>query len=457
MTVIWPNNPPLATIEDISPNPVEYGHTIFFNGSADDVDGFITNFTWRSSLDGLIGTQQNFTINSSLLSEGIHTITLRVQDDNNNWSVPANTFLLVLPRLPEAFIDSISPTPGSAGRNVTLIGHGTDPDGEIIDFLWRSSIDGNLSHQASFSISNLSLGTHTIYFSVQDDLGSWSIEVSVTIYINDLPIAIIDNVNVEHASKGLVEATLKGHGVDNDTIQAHEWRSDIDGLLGGGSPLVLTNLTPGTHTISLRVQDEWGEWSEWVDYSKPIEVTITADGEDPTSLWGIPITTFAWFLLLVLAVVGGGTASWQYNVRVFTKQIKEPLTRLQTLADRHEAAELEYDRVQYQRILNHLTIWKYRSVQAETAVLEKSMNETLDLFVEAKNMITKAQELADKARTKDLEFDLKLLEKTELAFKERRLEDSKWAAVGFIDQLEELSHKTQNNQNDIGVKDSQKD
>ena len=48
---------------------------------------------------------------------------------------------------------------------------------------WRSSKDGQLSTLASFSTSSLSVGTHTIYFKVQDNNGAWSSEVSDTLVI----------------------------------------------------------------------------------------------------------------------------------------------------------------------------------------------------------------------------------------------------------------------------------
>jgi len=54
----------------------------------------------------------------------------------------------------------------------------------ITDHNWRSDPDGQLSTQASFSSSTLSVGTHTIYFKVKDDDDLWSTEVSETLVIN---------------------------------------------------------------------------------------------------------------------------------------------------------------------------------------------------------------------------------------------------------------------------------
>lgn len=69
---------------------------------------------------------------------------------------------------PTAYIDSIVPNPAQQGETVTFNGHGTDPDGEIMFYIWESNIDGLLSNLESFNRSDLSVGTHTISFKVFD-------------------------------------------------------------------------------------------------------------------------------------------------------------------------------------------------------------------------------------------------------------------------------------------------
>ena len=90
-------------------------------------------------------------------------------------------------QLPTAYIDSISPNPATQGQSVSFSGHGTDPDGSVVGYNWRSSIDGQLSTSSSFSTSSLSVGTHTIYFKVQDNSGAWSTEATATLTINLSP------------------------------------------------------------------------------------------------------------------------------------------------------------------------------------------------------------------------------------------------------------------------------
>jgi len=89
---------------------------------------------------------------------------------------------------PVATIDSILPNPAPPGEEVTFIGYGTDSDGTIEGYRWRSSLDGNLSESATFSKSDLSEGTHTIFFTVQDNDGTWSQEASDSLVISQVPM-----------------------------------------------------------------------------------------------------------------------------------------------------------------------------------------------------------------------------------------------------------------------------
>ncbi len=75
---------------------------------------------------------------------------------------------------PKASIISISPHMAVEGDEIDFEGSGFDWDGTVAGYNWTSSIDGHLSNSESFSTSDLAVGTHTIYFSVQDNEGTWS-------------------------------------------------------------------------------------------------------------------------------------------------------------------------------------------------------------------------------------------------------------------------------------------
>lgn len=75
-----------------------------------------------------------------------------------------------------------------------------------------------LSTQASFSTSTLSIGTHTIYFKVQDDDGAWSEEVSATLEVKEatavLQVYVIDETLFEEGvEKGIPWANVYINGI----------------------------------------------------------------------------------------------------------------------------------------------------------------------------------------------------------------------------------------------------
>jgi len=92
---------------------------------------------------------------------------------------------------PEARITSISPKVVSEGQTVTFTGQGTDPDGEVVGYLWRSSLDGELSRLSTFKTAALTRGEHVISLRVQDNNDAWSEEVkeSVTV-VAALPVSV---------------------------------------------------------------------------------------------------------------------------------------------------------------------------------------------------------------------------------------------------------------------------
>ena len=85
------NSPPEATIDSITNNPSYPGEEITFIGSGTD-DGSIKAYSWRSDIDGPLSTETSFS--TSTLSEGIHTIFFKVQDDEDVWSNEATALVV---------------------------------------------------------------------------------------------------------------------------------------------------------------------------------------------------------------------------------------------------------------------------------------------------------------------------------------------------------------------------
>ncbi|TQD28285.1 PGF-pre-PGF domain-containing protein [Methanolobus vulcani] len=198
-----PNEAPTATIESILPNPAKSGALVKLIGSGDDTDGSIVAYEWTSSINGDLGDTATLSISS--LSIGTHTISFRVQDNDDSWSDIVSAELEILDNsIPTATIISITPNTSVVGESITFSGEGTDADGSVIAYNWTSSIDGQLSTDASFSTSNLPAGEHTIYFKVQDNDYAWSPEASETIIVDDgapfvnISVGLDSNISVNN-------------------------------------------------------------------------------------------------------------------------------------------------------------------------------------------------------------------------------------------------------------------
>jgi parallel beta-helix repeat protein len=262
------NQPPNAYIISISPNPAESGQLVSLRGSGSDSNGFIIAYEWRSTIDGKISDQTSFQTTS--LSVGVHIISFKVQDNYGVWSVEQTRSITISPALnqiPIAYIDEITPNPASLRQAVLFRGHGTDEDGTITAYKWFSNKDGVISTASSFSKTNLSLGTHTIYFQVKDDT-EWSPQVMRTLVVeknsssinpdNQAPIA-----DAGGPYQGIVNEALTFNGSGSYDAEGSivEYWNFGDNVSGTGLSPVHTYTVPGTYTVTLTVTDEDGESS----------------------------------------------------------------------------------------------------------------------------------------------------------------------------------------------------
>src|SRR3990170_4882985 len=159
-------------------------------------------------------------------------------------------------------ISITSPSDGDIfgeGTLVTFSGTATDSeDGDLTPSLfWASDIDGAIGLGGTLSLSNLSVGTHTITASVTDSASNTG-SYSHTIMVN--PIGI-PSISITNPIDGLISAdgseiTFTGTATDvedGDLTASIIWTSDLAGSLGSGGPFTTSSLSIGTHTITASV------------------------------------------------------------------------------------------------------------------------------------------------------------------------------------------------------------
>jgi hypothetical protein len=103
VAVIETNEPPTATITSITPSPALEGDDVTFVGSGEDTDGNVVEYQWESQIDGVFGSTATFVYDK--LTIALHTITLKVKDNDNEWSAVDTATLEVKANTPPQLED----------------------------------------------------------------------------------------------------------------------------------------------------------------------------------------------------------------------------------------------------------------------------------------------------------------------------------------------------------------
>lgn len=132
--IVVSNTIPIAEIININPNPANEESIISFNGYGEDIDGNIEEYLWESNLDGVISNDENFETTS--LSIGNHIISLRVQDDDGDWSeiVTKNLEINNDINLPPSIPTITGEISGEAGESYEYSLKSIDPDSDEITY-----------------------------------------------------------------------------------------------------------------------------------------------------------------------------------------------------------------------------------------------------------------------------------------------------------------------------------
>jgi len=175
----------------------------------------------------------------------------------NPWADIPNGYVYPVPE-----IVSITSNPSIQGDPVQFEGRCQDQR-TLERYKWLSDRDGELYNgtDSIFNHPSLSNGSHTISFSIQDDIGVWSEAVNTTLVINGRPWAAINSIT-PNPSPTSDYIFFDGSGTDDGTIVAYEWRSDLVGIISTNRTFSIIELPTGIHTITFRVQDNLGFWSD---------------------------------------------------------------------------------------------------------------------------------------------------------------------------------------------------
>ncbi|MCL7476339.1 MAG: PGF-pre-PGF domain-containing protein, partial [ANME-2 cluster archaeon] len=154
---------------------------ISFSGTATDQDGSVVGVRWESDRDGLLSNQ--YTFNSQDLSIGNHIITFTATD-NDGFNTSSQIGISIREPKPPIcqIIKPITNSEYKVDEIVFFKSSSSDPDGIVETYEWYSSRDGYLGNKSDFNRSDLSPGTHLIFFNVVDnDNLTWTDQITLKI------------------------------------------------------------------------------------------------------------------------------------------------------------------------------------------------------------------------------------------------------------------------------------
>ena len=260
------NQAPIASIDIIDPSIALPGSEISFTGSGTDIDGFVSNYHWSSSIDGNLSLSDNFTISN--LTMGLHTISFMVQDNEGRWSHPV-TMEIGVGDFPEVSILSASICLDLANCMISLgdtisisasASSTTSEDITIETFEWFSSLDGLISNNLNLTSSELSLGAHTITFRAKNSVGFWSANVSVNVVVNAVPTIELDSISPNPVIAGEeAQITVIGSDADNDLL-SYFWYTESVTLFNEDNKALFSSASTdqGEHIVSVYAKDSKG-------------------------------------------------------------------------------------------------------------------------------------------------------------------------------------------------------
>jgi PKD repeat protein len=215
---------------------------------------------------------------SSVSIDGYYAIIGACYDsDNGAYSGSAYIFNTIGGNQPPTADFTYTPLNPTDTEIIQFTDTSTDNDGVIVNWTWDFD-DGKISYLQNPTHRYCDDGTYHTTLTVKDDDDATD-SISKDIIVSNVPpTSYIDSITPNPANIG-EEVSFEGHGEDTDgTIEIYYWESSINGPLSTASSFSITALTPGSHFIYFRVQDDDGTWSSFAT-----ETLIVNDNNPPNT------------------------------------------------------------------------------------------------------------------------------------------------------------------------------
>ncbi len=298
LTVI-PTDAPLATI--IAPEAAGTYYSdqlVVFEGQVSDGedDPAELSATWESSLEGALDVDatpddQGALLGSTYLVEGEHMLTLTVRDSTDKSGSEAVTITVGPPNsTPECEITAPeSESAGPEGEEVVFQAQVWDNDvqADWLTVAWASDKDGELGTstptsdgEVLFSYGDLSVATHTITMTVQDEVGASCTDHLLYTVGTPPSISLLSPSSGEVYNEGetVTFSAEVSDGEDQPDEIGLTWETDLAGVFStqgatssGEASFQSSELAAGDHSLTVTATD-----SDGLDDSALADFTVNA-------------------------------------------------------------------------------------------------------------------------------------------------------------------------------------
>lgn len=185
---------------------------------------------------------ESFSVDTTPLSNGIHTLYVRTKDENNRWSLYYKQTFLV-----HDFTDSTTPSQIVAAEYFIDTDPGTD-NGTAIAI---TSPGFSVSESLAISTAAISDGIHTLYIRTKDADDTWSLYYKQTFLVHTFTSPV--QTQIDKAEYFFDTDPGVGNGNDISITPGFNLNESIAIPSGG--------LTEDFHRLYIRTRDEAGVWS----------------------------------------------------------------------------------------------------------------------------------------------------------------------------------------------------
>ncbi len=208
------------------------------------------------------GVSESFSVDTSSLSNGIHTLYVRTRDVSNVWSLYfKQTFLI------HDFINSIVPTQINAAEYFIDADPGTGSGNNI-----PITSGFNLSESFSIDTTPLSNGIHTLFVRTKDEDHRWSLYFKQTFLVHDF---------TDLTTPSQIIAADYFFDTDPGTDGPNTYAVGPSFSVSESLAISTAALSDGVHTLYIRTKDDDDRWSLYFKqtflvhtFSAPVQTQI---------------------------------------------------------------------------------------------------------------------------------------------------------------------------------------